>query len=197
MKNDVVTVLFAGVGGQGVVLSSEILARAAMLSGLDVKKTEVHGVAQRGGTVMSHVRFGNRVYSPLSSVGSVDILIALEKLEGLRFSHYLKNGGTVILNDEEIVPTRFIGERVPYPPDIESAFREAGYDIFTIEARSLAELAGSRRAFNVVVLGALADMLEIDDSHWKDAIRSSLPRKLHKLNLKAFEAGMRARAAAG
>lgn len=183
------SILVAGVGGQGVVLSSEIIARAAMLSGFDVKKTEVHGVAQRGGTVISHVRFGDMVFSPLAPVGSVDILMAYEKLEGLRFSHYLKAGGDVIFNEEQIVPTRYIGEKIPYPSGIEEMMRNMGYELHTIDSRNIAQAAGSRRAFNVVMLGALSRLLDLEKSYWKRAVRDSLPERLHDLNLKAFEMG--------
>ena len=189
MDRKITSILFAGVGGQGVVLSTEVCSRAVIHAGNDVKKTEVHGVAQRGGTVMSHVRFGKRVYSPLSSVGSVDMLVALEKLEGLRFSHFLKKGGTVIVNDEEIVPTRYVGEKIPYPSDIEVMMKGKGFDLYSINARDLARKAGSRMAFNVVVLGALSHFLEIGEDLWKKAIVESLPEKLHRINLASFESG--------
>jgi len=185
----ITSILFAGVGGQGVVLSTEICSRAAIHAGHDVKKTEVHGVAQRGGTVMSHVRFGGKVYSPLTPVGSVDILIALEKLEGLRCSYYLKDSGTVICNDEEMVPTRYVGEKIPYPTGIEVMMKGEGFDLHSIDARGLAREAGSRMAFNVVVLGALSRFLDMKENIWKKAIAESLPEKLHQINLKAFELG--------
>jgi indolepyruvate ferredoxin oxidoreductase beta subunit len=185
----ITSIVFAGVGGQGVVLSTEVCSRAALYAGYDVKKTEVHGVAQRGGTVMSHVRFGTRVYSPLCPVGSVDILVALERLEGLRFSYYLKQGGTVIVNSEEIVPTRYVGEKVPYPPDAEALMKEKGFDLHPIDARALAREAGSRMAFNVVVLGALSLFLDFEEALWKKAIVESLPERLHRINLAAFESG--------
>lgn len=192
MNDSTVSILFAGVGGQGVVLSSEILSLAAMTSGLDVKKTEVHGVAQRGGTVLSHVRFGKKVYSPLSPVGRVDYLIALEKLEGLRYSFYLKPGGVVFINNEEIIPTRYIGEKIPYPERIEDILKDNGYESYVIYARDIAEKAGSRRAFNVAILGALSRFLDIKEDVWKTAITRSLPAGLHKLNLTAFELGVSA-----
>jgi indolepyruvate ferredoxin oxidoreductase beta subunit len=189
VKNQITSLLFVGVGGQGVVLSSEVSSRAAMLAGHDVKKTEVHGVAQRGGTVMSHVRFGPLIYSPLTPVGSVDYLVALEKLEGLRFSFYLKEKGTIIINDEEIVPTRYIGEKIPYPVGIEETMKRKGYDQYSIDARSLAREAGSRMAFNVVVLGALSLFLDLGEDLWKQAITDSLPEKLHRINMEAFDKG--------
>lgn len=187
--NRVTSILFAGVGGQGVLLSSEILSVAAMLQGFDVKKTEVHGVAQRGGTVMSHVRYGMRVYSPLTPVGEADVLVALEKLEGARHCHYVRQGGKVLLNDEKIVPTRYIGEKIPYPENIEDLMRQNGLEVSLIDARSLAAEAGSRRASNVVILGALSNFLDLEEVNWMAAIVRVLPEKLHQSNIRAFAAG--------
>jgi len=192
----IVSILFAGVGGQGVILSSEILSRAAMFSGFDVKKTEVHGVAQRGGTVVSHVRYGEAVRSPLVPAGRADVLVALEKLEGIRYSYYLREGAAVLLNDEEIVPTRYIGEKLPYPEDIEGTLSSWGYELRVIDARALAAGAGSSRAFNVAVLGALSNFLDLPHGSWRKAIMEVLPERFHELNLKAFEAGRVATAGA-
>jgi indolepyruvate ferredoxin oxidoreductase beta subunit len=121
--------LFAGVGGQGILLVSELAARAAIHAGFDVKKTEVHGAAQRGGSVVSHVRFAQKVFSPLSPAGEVDILLALEKLEGLRWAHYVRDGGLIILNDEIRVPARLSDKPVEYPKDTEEFLTSKGFRV--------------------------------------------------------------------
>lgn len=160
-----------------------------MHEGFDVKKTEVHGVAQRGGTVVSHVRYGKTVHSPITPVGEADVLVALEKLEGLRYSPYVRRGGRILMSDERIVPTRYIGEKVPYPENIEDLLQRQGYSVSLIDAPGIAGEAGSRRASNVVILGALSTFLAISEENWKRAITITLPERLHELNFKAFEMG--------
>jgi indolepyruvate ferredoxin oxidoreductase beta subunit len=181
--------LFAGVGGQGILLVSELAARAAIHAGFDAKKTEVHGTAQRGGSVVSHVRFSHKVYSPLSPAGEVDILLALEKLEGLRWAHYVRNGGLIIMNDEIRVPARLADKPVEYPEKIEGFLASKGFRVLSIDANTIATELGNYRAANTVLLGAMAEHTGIADEHWEEVMRESLNPKILDLNLRAFQAG--------
>ncbi len=186
--------LFAGVGGQGVLLVSELAARAAIHAGFDAKKTELHGAAQRGGSVVSHVRFAPKVYSPLCSAGEVDVLLATEKLEGLRWAHYVRDGGMIILNDEERLPTQIDAKAVEYPKDIEKFLSEKGYNILMIDATSEAKSLGNYRAANTVLLGTIVEFTGIDAEHWYAVMKESLNPKIIDLNLRAFEKGRELRA---
>ncbi len=181
--------LFAGVGGQGILLISELTARAAIHAGFDVKKTEVHGAAQRGGSVVSHVRFSQKVYSPLSKIGDVDILLSLEKLEGLRWAHYVKDGGIILLNNEERSPQPMTEKKVEYPQNIEKFLSSKGYRVQTIDAVSIASEMGNYRAANTILLGAMASHTGIADEHWLDVMKENLNPKIVDLNLRAFEKG--------
>lgn len=181
--------LFAGVGGQGILLVSELAARAAIHAGFDAKKTEVHGAAQRGGSVVSHVRFGPKVYSPLSPVGEVDILLSLEQLEGLRWAHYVREGGLIVLNDEIRVPARLAAKPVQYPENVVKFLSAKGYRVVCIDANSVATELGNYRAANIVLMGAMAEHTGIADEHWEVVMKESLTAKILELNLKAFEKG--------
>ena len=154
----VTNVLISGVGGQGVILSSELLALAALAAGLDVKQGEFHGVAQRGGAVFSHVRFGEKVHSPLAPRGQVDFLLALERLEALRYAHFVKPGGTVFVNDHKVEPIR-VGDLRPYPDEAEGFLKEKGFEVVEVGATQKAIELGNYRAANVILLGALATRL--------------------------------------
>ena len=182
-------ILFAGVGGQGILLVSELTARAAINAGYDAKKTEVHGAAQRGGSVVSHVRFSQKVYSPLIPIGEVDILLALEKLEGLRWAHYVRPGGSIILNNEERIPARLDSKPIEYPKNIEQFLRDKGFVVQTIDATAVATMLGNYRAANTVLLGAMAEHSGIADAHWHQVMNESLNPKILDLNLKAFQKG--------
>jgi indolepyruvate ferredoxin oxidoreductase beta subunit len=185
----VTNVLIAGVGGQGVILSSEILALAALADGRDVKQGEFHGVAQRGGAVFSHVRFGDRVHSPLVPRGQVDYLLALEKLEALRYAHFGKPGGTVIMNDHTVEPVRMADTR-PYPEDVEGFLEGKGFHVVTVAATQKAIELGNYRAANVILLGTLAGHLDIPDAVWAKTLEERIPERLLPLNQKAFAAGL-------
>jgi indolepyruvate ferredoxin oxidoreductase beta subunit len=181
--------LFAGVGGQGILLVSELAARAAIHSGFDAKKTEVHGAAQRGGSVVSHVRFGPKVHSPLSPVGEVDILLSLEKLEGLRWAHYVREGGLIVLNDEIRVPARLTDKPVQYPENVVGFLTAKGYRVVCIDANSVATELGNFRAANIVLMGAMAEHTGIAVEHWETIMKESLNPKILELNLRAFKRG--------
>jgi len=184
----VTNVLIAGVGGQGVILVSELLALAALADGRDVKQGEFHGVAQRGGAVFSHVRFGDRVHSPLARRGEVDYLLALEKLEALRYAHFVKPGGTVILNDHKLEPVR-MGDERPYPEEAVDFLAEKGFKVIVIEATQKAIELGNYKVTNVIVLGALAALLDIPAEVWQQTLESRIPKKILALNQQAFAAG--------
>jgi indolepyruvate ferredoxin oxidoreductase beta subunit len=189
MGHGVTSILLAGVGGQGIILASDIMAEVFLEAGYDVKKSEIHGMAQRGGSVTSHVRFGKKVYSPIIKQGDVDILLAFEKLEGLRWINHLKADGVVILNDHQINPPVVNLGEMPYPDGIEETMRSRFQHVHVLPGTRLAEEAGDGRAGNVVLLGALSRLFEIDEEHWMGVILTYLPPKVHAVNRKAFAKG--------
>ena len=184
----VTNVLVAGVGGQGVILSSELLALAAMGDGRDVKQGEFHGVAQRGGAVFSHVHFGDQVHSPLAPLGEVDYLLALERLEALRYAHYVKPGGTVIVNDHKVEPVRMADTR-PYPDEGIDFLIQKGFRVILVPATANAIELGNYRAANVILLGTLSAHLDIPQAVWDETLEGRIPAKLLELNRKAFKVG--------
>ncbi|HYW68130.1 MAG TPA: indolepyruvate oxidoreductase subunit beta, partial [bacterium] len=188
MEERTTNVFIAGVGGQGILLASEILSDMALAKGLDVKKSEVHGMAQRGGSVVSHVRFGRKVHSPVIAEREADVLVSFEKMEALRWVHYVSPEGTVVVNDQEIVPSGM--ERYPDGIDEELAKRAPGAHKF--DALKLAEEAGHARAVNTVMLGAFSNYLNFTEDEWKSAIEKRVPPKTVDINLKAFELGRKA-----
>ena len=190
MKDSVTSLLLAGVGGQGVLLASDIICKVMMRVGLDVKKSEVHGMAQRGGCVTSHVRYGRKVYSPIAKEGNVKILVALEKLETLRYLNYLTKDGRVIINEEEIFPPSVNVGDAAYPFDAVDIVRRQFKDVLLVNAPALARKAGNIRAVSTVMLGALSRYLpeaSLDD--WKSVIGEEFSEKLVPANLKAFDLG--------
>src|SRR4030043_1874757 len=187
---DIRGILIAGVGGQGILLASDILCRAIMTAGLDVKKSEVHGMAQRGGCVTSHVRYGKKVYSPLSKQDNIDILIVFEKMEALRYLNYLKKDAAVIVNSEKIYPPSVNMGNLPYPKDIISFLQKKYKNVKEIDAAGLAQKAGNIKAANVVLLGAVSDLIAINSNIWGNVIKKSFPEKLINLNLDAFQMGI-------
>ena len=192
MTGETTNILMAGVGGQGVLVAGESLALAALAGGLEVKQSEVHGVAQRGGSVVSHVRFGARVHSPLIRCGQADVLYASERLEALRYAHYLKPGGVVVMDDRANQPIRMPDAAdIPYPEGVPEFLRGKGYDVLVLAAVSEAEALGDRRCANIVLLGALAARLDLREEAWDSALRERLPGKILDLNLRAFETGRR------
>ncbi len=185
MANKTTDVFICGVGGQGILLASEILSDVALAKGLDIKKSEVHGMAQRGGSVVSHVRFGETIYSPVIAEGEADILASFEKMEALRWIQFVKPGGKVIVNSQEIVPSGM----ETYPPAIDRKITERVPDTMFIDALKLAKEAGHLRAVNIVMLGAFSHFLGFSEDEWKSAIKARVPEKTIEINLKAFELG--------
>lgn len=180
-------VLIAGVGGQGVLLAGEILALAFMRAGFDVKKTETHGMAQRGGSVVSHVRAGKKVYSPLIPFGEADALLAFEKLEALRWAHYLKPEGILVINEQELKPLAVATGWAHYPQDIYD--RLSNFKVKRVEASKRAEGLGDPRLGNSIVLGVLSLYLDLQEEEWKWAFTERVPPRLLSSNLEAFRLG--------
>jgi indolepyruvate ferredoxin oxidoreductase beta subunit len=184
----VTNVLIAGVGGQGAILSSELVALTAIDAGYDVKQGEFHGVAQRGGAVFSHVRFGDKVHSPIARRESVDFMLALEELEALRYAHFVKPGGTIIVNEHTVEPVRTADHR-DYPGNAVEFLKSKGFNVIVVDATQMAIAIGNHRAANVVLLGALAELLEIPDDVWHQTLDSRIPERFLSLNQEAFKAG--------
>jgi len=192
MENEVTNIILVGVGGQGIILASEVLAEAALEAGYDVRKSEVHGMAQRGGSVSSHVRFGKEVKSPLIELGRADYMLAFEKVEGLRSCDYLKAGATIIMNDTEIIPPTVSIGMGEYPEKVPEKLRELGFDLMILDARRLAEKAGTAKAANVVLLASMASFLDIEKEIWENVIRRRVPKKFIDVNMEAFRLGFEA-----
>jgi len=190
MKESVTSLLLAGVGGQGVLLASDIICKVMMRAGFDVKKSEVHGMAQRGGCVTSHVRYGRKVYSPIAKEGDVNVLVSFEKLETLRYLTYLKQDGRVIINEEAIFPPSVNLGEASYPADAVEIVRHRFKNVLVVDAPAIARKAGNIRAVSTVMLGALSRYLpeaSLDD--WKIVIGQEFSEKLVPANLKAFDLG--------
>ena len=185
-------ILLAGVGGQGVLLASQIFTSVAIEADLDVKQSEVHGMSQRGGSVTSHVRFGEKVYSPTIDPGEADFLIGFERLETLRNVHCLKAGGTIIYNSMRINPSTVAAGVAEYPADVPEQILAFGEKTFLVDGLGLAEQAGNARSSNVVMVGAVSSFLSLPESLWESKIKEILPPKLVDLNLKAFHLGREA-----
>ena len=182
-------ILIAGVGGQGILLASDILCRVMMAADLDVKKSEVHGMAQRGGCVTSHVRYGQKVYSPIARKNDVDILVSFEKMDTLRYLDFLKPEGTIIINTEELYPPAVnLGDAV-YPEDIIESVRQLFGIVKVVDATGLAVRAGNIRAANTVLLGTLSSCLPLPLELWETVLRNAFSPKLLEANLKAFQLG--------
>jgi indolepyruvate ferredoxin oxidoreductase beta subunit len=183
--------LMCGVGGQGVVLASDIYGEAAIAAGYDVKKTDTLGMAQRGGSVISHVRIAAQVASPIIEDGEIDVILAFEKLEAARWSHLLRPGGSVIVNDHEQPPTSVsLGkEKYPAQKDIETILRQRTDKVYFIEGTRRARELGNVRTFNIFMLGCLAALAPLDEGVWRESIARHLPAKLLDINLEAFAKG--------
>jgi indolepyruvate ferredoxin oxidoreductase beta subunit len=186
------SILLAGVGGQGILRASDIMCEALMEAGFDVKKSEVHGMAQRGGCVTSHVRYGSKVYSPLAKPESIDIIISFEKMETLRYLNYLSKDASIIVNGEKIYPPAVNMGDLPYPKDIIKFLKKRYKSVKEIDAAELAQKAGSIKAANIVLLGAVSNLIEINSIIWEKIIQKSFPEKLIKMNLAAFQMGISA-----
>jgi indolepyruvate ferredoxin oxidoreductase beta subunit len=185
----VFNILIAGVGGQGVLLTSKIIAEAALLAGLDVKQSEVHGMAQRGGSVLSQVRLGDKVFSPIVSEGEADLLIGFEPLETARYLHFLRDAGSVIYNTRPIGTIGVSIGKEEYPADIHATIKKHAGKVHAFDATNVAVQVGEKRAVNLVLLGAALRVLPLPEGIVDQAITNSVPKKVLEINRKAFLAG--------
>ena len=182
-------ILIVGVGGQGTLLASKLLGKFFTNEGYDVKVSEVHGMSQRGGSVVTYVRYGDKVYSSVIEKGEADIILSFEQLESARWLAYLKEGGVLITNTQKIDPMPVIMGKAEYPENIIEKIRDKGVNLVAVDALSLAEEAGTAKAANVVLLGSAVKYLGFEKEMWTDIIKSTVPPKFVDVNLKAFELG--------
>lgn len=196
MKNNEKTtnIFLSGVGGQGAILASNILGEVFLKAGYDVKKAEVHGMAQRGGDVTTHFRFGKKVYSPLIKYGDVDFLLSFELLEAMRYINWVKPEGKIIINKQEIYPPAVNLGLMKYPQDVEKTFKKFFKDnVWVVDGQGIARSLGNLQAANVVLVGAFSNFFpELKPEQFVDAIKGLLAPKLHDLNVKAFYEGRKA-----
>ena len=184
-----VSVMIVGVGGQGSLLASKLLGRLLVDEGYDVKVSEVHGMSQRGGSVVTYVRFGDKVYSPIITDGEADIIISFEKLEAGRYASFLKKDGRIVVNTQQIDPMPVIIGASEYPENVLDELTEKGVSVDALDALSLAEQAGSSKAVNIVLMGKAAKYFDIPYEKWITAIENTVAPKFVEMNKKAFELG--------
>jgi len=181
-------IMIVGVGGQGTLLTSRILGGITIAAGFDVKLSEVHGMAQRGGSVVTYVRYGEKVAEPIVEEGQADVLIAFEKLEALRYAHFLKEDGIIIVNDQRIDPMTVVTGAAEYPEEIIEKLAEK-HRVVAVDAMGEAMKLGNSRVFNTVILGVAAKNMDFDKDSWIQVIKNTVPPKTVDKNLAAFEAG--------
>jgi indolepyruvate ferredoxin oxidoreductase beta subunit len=189
MNNRVTNILLVGVGGQGILLASEIISEALMLAGFDVKKSEVHGMAQRGGSVVSHVRYGEKVYSPIIADGETDILLGFELLETYRYLPLMKQSGRAVINNLKINPPVVATGQETYPAQIPEKIKSICPDSIMIDGLALAKQAGNAKTANTVLIGALSRLSGVNEKFWLTAMERMVPGKILDINKKAFELG--------
>ncbi len=186
------SIMIVGVGGQGSLLASRLLGNVLLAQGYDVKVSEVHGMSQRGGSVVTYVKYGDEVCSPIIEKGEADVIISFELLEAARWVPFLKNGGKLITSTQTLDPMPVITGAAEYPSDIVSKLEALGIKVTAVDALELAEQAGNAKASNVVLMGVVASQTDFDDKLWQDAIEHCVPPKFLELNHKAFELGKNA-----
>ena len=184
-------IMIVGVGGQGTLLTSRIIGKTALEMGNDVKISEVHGMAQRGGSVVTFVRYGEKVSEPVVEEGSADVVIAFERLEALRYAHFLKKDGVLVVNDCRIDPMTVVIGAKQYPENIIETLRES-HNVYAIDGGKIAKELGNSKVLNSVVLGYAAKHVGFDKEAWVDMVKKTVPPKTVELNVKAFEAGYNA-----
>ena len=192
MKDKVTNILISGVGGQGILLASEVLSEVLMLAGYDVKKNEIHGMAQRGGSVVSHIRFGTKVYSSIIPEGEGDLLLGFELLETYRYLPLLRKGATVVANDLKILPPPVTLGKEKYPDNIQDKIKTAFPDTLLVNGVELATKAGNPRTVNIALLGSMVGALPIEAEMWRETLRRMVPERFLDMNLKAFDLGRQA-----
>lgn len=186
MKN--MNIMVVGVGGQGTLLTSRIIGNVALKAGYDVKLSEVHGMAQRGGSVVTFIRFGEKVSEPVVEVGDADILISFERLEALRYAHFLKKDGTIIVNDCKIEPMTVVIGSAEYPNDVIETLKKE-HNVHVVDGLNIAKELGNSKVLNSVVLGASAKYIGFTEEQWIDTIKQTVPPKTIELNIQAFMMG--------
>lgn len=185
---DTKNIMIVGVGGQGTLLTSRILGGITVAAGYDVKLSEVHGMAQRGGSVVTYVRYGTKVAEPIVEQGQADVLIAFERLEALRYAHFLKKDGIIIVNDQRIDPMPVVTGVAEYPQGIiENLSKE--YRVISVDAQAEALAMGNSKVFNVIILGVAAQHMDFPKEQWIEVIKNTVPAKTIDINVKAFERG--------
>lgn len=189
MANTVKNILIVGVGGQGTLLASKLMGKAFLEQGYDIKVSEVHGMSQRGGSVVTYVRYGDKVYSSVIEKGEADLVLSFEQLEAARWLPYLKPGGVMITSTQQIDPMPVVMGTAQYPDGLLTAIRDKGVKLTAVDALALAMEAGSTKATNVVLLGVAARALGFDKEQWTEVIRTTVPPKTVDVNLKAFALG--------
>lgn len=182
-------IMIVGVGGQGSLLASKLLGHLLLSEGYDVKVSEVHGMSQRGGSVVTYVRFGDKVYSPIIDKGEADFIVSFEKLEAARYLEFLKKDGRIVVNTQEIDPMPVITGAAEYPQDLVKKMEDMGAKVDAMDCLSLAEKAGSSKAVNIVLMGRLSKYFDIPIEKWEKAIDDCVPAKFAELNHKAFLLG--------
>ena len=185
-------IMIVGVGGQGSLLASKLLGRILLTKGYDIKVSEVHGMSQRGGSVVTYVRYGDKVYSPVIDKGQADYIVSFELLEAARWTEYLKPSGKIITNIQQINPMPVIIGAAQYPENLVEKMQAAGLDVDAFDALSLAEQAGSTKAVNIVLMGHLSRYFDFTEEEWLEAIEKSVPAKFLELNKTAFTLGRNA-----
>ena len=185
-------IMIVGVGGQGSLLASKLLGRLLLSRGYDTKVSEVHGMSQRGGSVVTYVRFGEKVYSPIIDKGEADYIVSFELLEAARWTEYLKPHGVIVTNTQQINPMPVITGAMEYPQNLVETMQSAGIRVDAIDALKLAEEAGSSKAVNIVLMGHLSRHFDFTEAEWLEALRQSVPAKFLELNQKAFTLGRNA-----
>lgn len=189
MREEATNVLVVGVGGQGAVMATELISEVAMNAGYEVKKSEVHGMAQRGGVIASHARYGKNITSPMIGRGEADYILAFEAVEALRSIEYLKPDGTVIINEQRIVPPIAHFLKIEYPDNIKAKLEDGKRKVISLNAFEKALELGSELLVNTLLLGVLSKQLELPEKTWKEVLVRRFGKKMLDLNLKAFETG--------
>ena len=185
-------IMIVGVGGQGSLLASKLLGHLLMEQGYDVKVSEVHGMSQRGGSVVTYVRWGDRVCSPIIDKGQADCILSFELLEAARYTEFLKPGGRIIVNSQQINPMPVIAGAAAYPENLAEKMAALDAEVDAFDALSLAEEAGSSKAVNIVLMGRISRQFDFSEAEWLEAIEQSVPPKFLELNKKAFALGRNA-----
>ncbi len=186
---DTKNIMIVGVGGQGSLLASKLLGHLLLTEGYDVKVSEVHGMSQRGGSVVTYVRFGEKVYSPIIDKGEADFIVSFEQLEAARYIEYLRKDGRIVTNTQTIDPMPVITGAMEYPKDLVAKMEKEGIQVDAMDCLSLAEEAGSPKAVNIVLMGRLSKYFDIPIEKWEQAIKDCVPAKFLDLNMKAFQLG--------